>query len=88
MLFTRAGVGGLNPWCEGRECTGVSNLSGLIAWAAGVVLWITSIERVRRSHYLRFFQAHQLQCASTHPKGMLSCWARRRGGRRGACANI
>ena len=62
-LFSAKGVGGLDPWCVDGEdvyCGGVSNLAGLIAWGAGLLLWLSSIERVRRSHYLRFIQFHQL----------------------------
>jgi len=60
-LFSQQdGIRGLNPWCEGRICESVSNLAGLIAWAAGVVLALLSFERVRRARYLYFIQFHQL----------------------------
>ena len=60
-LFSQEhGIRGLNPLCEGRICESVSNLAGLIAWAAGVVLALLSFERVRRSRYLYFIQFHQL----------------------------
>ena len=67
-LFSEHGVAGLNPWCDNTphghfggltynpECCGVSNLAGLIAWAAGLVIWLASLERVRRSRYLLFIQ--------------------------------
>ena len=71
-LFSEHGVAGLNPFCDNTppsefggltynpECCGVSNLAGLIAWAAGIVLWTASLVRVRRSRYLLFIQTHQL----------------------------
>ena len=60
-LFSPAdGIRGLNPWCDGDDCTGVSNLAGLIAWAAGLLLATASFERVRRACYLLFIQVHQL----------------------------
>ena len=37
----------------------MSNLAGLIAWSAGVIIWLSSIARVRRAAYLRFIQFHQ-----------------------------
>lgn len=71
-LFTEHGVAGLNPWCDNTpqgefggltynpRCCGVSNLAGLIAWCAGLVIWMCSLECVRRSRYLLFIQVHQL----------------------------
>jgi len=68
-LFSKHGVAGLNPWCDNTPpsefgglsynpaCCGVSNLAGLIAWASGILIWVASIERVRRSRYLLFIQA-------------------------------
>lgn len=49
-LFSQAdGIRGLNPWCDGNECTAVSNLAGLIAWAAGLLLALASFTCVRRA---------------------------------------
>ena len=60
-LFSQEdGIRGLNPWCDGEYCMAVSNLAGLIAWAAGFLLALASFERVRRARYLRFIQIHQL----------------------------
>ena len=67
-LFTKHGVAGLNPWCDNTPpsefggltynptCCGVSNLAGLVAWASGILIWVASIECVRRSRYLLFIQ--------------------------------
>ena len=59
-LFSEWGVGGLNPFCRGVHCNGVSNVAGLIATVAGLLIWASSIERVRRSSYPLFIQTHQL----------------------------
>ena len=37
----------------------MSNLSGLIAWISGIIIWLFSLERVRRSRYVLFLQTHQ-----------------------------
>ena len=58
-LFSSWGVGGLNPWCT-EACEGVSNLAGLIAWGAGLLMWATSIECMRRRFYFLFLQMHQM----------------------------
>ena len=63
-LFGKRGIAGLDPTCDAVEspglCEHVSNLAGLIGWAAGLLIWLTSIGWIRRSHYLRFIQFHQL----------------------------
>ena len=59
-LFSERGIAGLNPFCAGDYCSGVSNLAGLIAWIAGLLIWLTSLECMRRARYLLFIQTHQL----------------------------
>ena len=43
-----------------RGCTHINNLAGLISWAAGFVLWMTSLQCFRRRNYAVFFSSHQL----------------------------
>lgn len=50
----------ITDWLDCGKCTHINNLAGLISWAAGFVLWLTSLECFRRRRYHLFFSTHQL----------------------------
>ena len=50
----------LTDWLDCGTCTHINNLAGLVSWACGFALWLTSIPRVRRSRYSLFFASHQV----------------------------
>ncbi|CAN1259589.1 Ferric reduction oxidase 7, chloroplastic [Linum perenne] len=56
VLFTLHGLFYILEW----KNTGISNLAGVIALVAGLLMWLTSLNPVRRWNFELFFYTHQL----------------------------
>jgi len=50
----------MSDWFHCGKCTHINNLAGVISWAAGFLLWMTSLKWARRKNYALFFTTHQL----------------------------
>lgn len=50
----------MSDWLDCGQCTQINNLAGAISWAAGFLLWLTSLKWARRRNYALFFTTHQL----------------------------
>lgn len=68
VLFTAHGISYVTYWIATNEIsemiswekTGVSNVAGELALVAGLVMWITTIPRIRRKMFELFFYTHYL----------------------------
>ena len=50
----------MTDWLDCGKCTHINNLAGVISWAGGFLLWLTSLKWARRKNYALFFTTHQL----------------------------